>query len=213
MKTNLHFFSYNFVVIFLILSIISCGPNSKHKSNDPWGNAVWTNLEGELIRFRKPISLKKSSRYRIKEDLPVLASDSTKLFLFQKTLESLEFEDKAPDVFVDTTTNYRVIIICNVARINFKKNDLAILKKGMENQHQELEQLNPTLDYGPVKAKYNQNQTLKLAKFKTELTNLGDQSKVYNSIYYLTSPSYTLVVYEFSDIATDIEKYLWSVKT
>ncbi|MFK7774228.1 MAG: hypothetical protein AB8F94_18915 [Saprospiraceae bacterium] len=213
MKTKLIFFKYFSITLLFVLATSSCSQNKNDNSKDQWGNAVWTNLDSELIKFRKPVNLKKSSRYRIKEDLPILALDSNKLFLFQKTLESLEFQDSEIDVFVDTTTAYRVLIICNTSKIDFTKNDASKLKKQMEIQHAEMEKLNPSLEYGPVKGKFNQSQNLKLIKFKTELTHVFNQNKIYSSIYYLTGSAYTLVIYEFSDNTTDIEKYLWTVKT
>ncbi len=48
-----------------------------------------------------PLGFKRSSRYRIQEDLPSLATDSAQLILIQNELELLEFEDGEIDVLDD----------------------------------------------------------------------------------------------------------------
>ena len=46
------------------------------------------------------------------------------LTILQNRLEVLEFQDSNIDVFVDTTVNFRVIVMCNVAPIFFGNVDL-----------------------------------------------------------------------------------------
>ena len=200
------------LVLFLIL-VFSCKQNQRPNSENIWNNTTQTSLDGESINFKKPNQLKRSSRYRIKEDLLTLNKDTSKLTLLQNQLEFLEFEDAEIDVFVDTTTNFRLIIIYNTQRINFNKKDVAIIKKKLKEINKNSELINPKLSYGQVKATMNGNGKLLLAKYKYEIINSTDNSKTYSSLYFLTAKAYTLVVFEFSDKSKDIEKYLWSVKS
>ena len=71
---------------------------------------------------------------------------------------------------------------------------------------------NPPLLYGDLKTQYKSNSNHKLARYTNVITNLLDDTKVYNSIYYLTGNTYTLVAYEFSQDDESFEKYLWSSK-
>lgn len=198
--------------ILIISFLISCGNNSTNRQTDDWEATTWVQLHQENIKLRIPNQLKRSSRYRIKEDLPVLGKDSLKLRLFQNSLEQLEFEDAEIDVFVDTTKNYHMVIICNTSKIDFNKNDVAILKEQLKanNEHKQLD--NPDLEFGEPSVKLKGNQNHKLASYTTQIRNKLDDTKVYNSIYYLTGNSYTLIVYEFSADNGSIEKYLWTTK-
>lgn len=192
---------------------MACGNTPKQSPSNDWANTTWMNLSQENIKLRIPNKLKISSRYRIKEDLPLLSQDSNKLLLVQNSLELLEFEDSEIDVLVDTSKSYRMIIICNTQRIDFNKTDASILKKQLELNNEKSELSNPTLEFGDISAKLKNNSKHKLASYTTQIQNKLDNSKVYNSIYYLTGDSYTLVIYEFSEDEESIEKYLWTAKT
>ena len=193
--------------------ICSCGQDNKRTQNNEWANTNWKQLNSENIKIRLPNQFKPSSRYRIREDLPILAKDSTQLRLLQNSLELLEFEDSEIDVYIDTSKTYRLIIICNTQRIDFNKSDASILKKQLELNNQNNAANNPSLEFGELTAAMKGNQNLKLVRYTTPITNTIDNSKVYNSIYYLTTNSYTLIVYEFSIDEELIEKYLWTTKT
>ncbi len=201
------------IQIFISLFLISCGNSSTNKQTNDWTGTKWEQLSQENIKLRIPNQLKRSSRYRIKEDLPKLAEDSIKLRIVQNSLKLLEFEDSEIDVFVDTTKTYRMLIICNTSKIDFSKTDVAILKKQLKLNNDQSQINEPSFQYGEISAKLKANQTHKLARYTTQIQNKIDNSKVYNSIYYLTGNSYTLVVYEFSEDEDSIEKYLWTTKT
>ena len=197
-------------LVLIMLAADSCGSDKKHAQKDEWANTTWYQLSSENIKLKLPNQLKESSRYRLEEDLPLLTQDSSKLRLVQNALGILEFEDSEIDVFVDTTKTYRLIIICNTQRIDFNKSDAAVLKKQIEVQNQNDAALNTELVYGNILAQMKGNQSLKLVRYTTPISNLKDTNKVYNSIYYLTGNSYSLIVYEFSSDEELVEKYLWT---
>lgn len=202
-----------FIVLIITLSIISCRNTPKQVLSDEWTNTTWINLKEENIKLRIPNQLKATSRYRIKRDFPELSKDSNKLILVQKSLELLEFEDSEIDVLVDTTKAYRMIVICNTQRIDFNKTDASILKKQLKLNNEKSKQEMPTLRFGDITAKMKSNSKHKLARYTTKIQNTLDNSEVFNSIYYLTGDSYSLVVYEFSEDEDSIEKFLWTAKT
>ncbi len=201
------------VIQIVILSLLfACGNNSQSGQSTDWEGTRWEQLDQENIKLRIPNELKRSSRYRIQEDLPILAMDSTKLSLMQKSLEMLEFDDAEIDVFIDTTKTYRIIIICNTSKIDFGKTDVAIIKQQMILNNEQIQIEEPTLEFGEVTATLKANQNHKLATYTYQIENKTDFSKTHSSIYYLTGKSYTLVVYEFSEDEASIEKYLWTTK-
>ena len=201
------------IQILFSLFLISCGNSSTNKVTNDWQGTRWVELNQEEIKLRIPNQFKRSSRYRIKEDLPKLAEDSVKLRLVQNSLKLLEFEDSEIDVFIDTTKTYRMLIICNTSKIDFSSTDIAFLKQQLKADNDQSQIKEPAFQYGEISATLKANQTHKLARFTTQIQNKIDKSKVYNSIYYLTGNSFTLIVYEFSKDDDFIEKYLWTSKT
>ncbi len=197
----------------ILLSLLGCDNSPNNNSPNNWAGSKWEQLEKENIQLRIPKQFKRSSRYRIKEDIKIISKDSTQLSIVQNSLKILEFEDAHIDVFVDTTKSYRMLIICNTSRIDFNKTDAAILKKQLEENNKTNALNNSNLHFGEITAKLKGNNNHKLARYTTQITNKIDNSKVNNSIYYLTGKSYTLVVYEFSEDEDSIEKYLWTTKT
>lgn len=196
-----------------MLFLISCGNSPTESSKNNWEGTRYEHLNQEKIQLRIPNQMKRSSRYRLEKDLPILAKDSTKLRTVQNSLKLLEFEDSEIDVFIDTTKSYRMLIICNISRIDFSKADVAMLKQQLKSNNEKSQINEPTFKYGELSATMKANQIHKLARYTTQITNIVDNSMVYNSIFYLTGSSYTLVVYEFSEDEESIEKYLWTTKT
>ena len=197
---------------FLILLGMSCSNEKEQKESNIWADTSWHNLENENIKIRLPNRLKRSSRFRLSQDLPVLSKDTNQLRLVENSLAMLEFEDSEIDIYFDTTKDYRLIIICNTQKIEFNKKDASILKKLIETNNQKTEKLYPNLEFGKLYAKLNSNSNLLMARYTTSIINKTENSQVYNSIYYLTGNAYTLIVYEFSEDEELIEQYLWATK-
>lgn len=190
----------------------SCGNKSSTREDGIWQNTSWQILEGENIQLRLPNELKRSSRFRIKEDLPALAGDTSMLRLIQNSLEVMEYEDAEIDVFVDTSQTFRLIIISNTEKIDFTGRDIAILKKSFELENIENQKLDSTLLFGEIEATMKANTKLTMARFTNEIREKLTNATMKNSIYYLTGPAYTLVVYEYADSSKLVEDYLWSLK-
>lgn len=199
--------------LILLSFILACGNSKNEGQVNNWEGTRWEQLSEENIKLRLPTQFKKSSRYRLKEDVPYLANDKTKLRLVQNSLEQLEYEDAAVDVFVDTTKSYRLLIICNTQKINFSKRDVGILEKQLEAVNESNTNNYPLLNFGAISASLKRNQDHKLARFSNQVSHATDGSSVYNSIYYLTGGHYTLIAYEFCIDESSIEKYLWTTKS
>ena len=201
------------IEIAVILCFLACGNSSEQDQSSAWGGTRWIRLDQENIELRIPENFKRSSRYRIKEDLPILARDSAQLRLVQNSLEILELEDSEIDVFVDSSKTYRLIIICNTERIDFNSSDASTLKTQMKLNNEKIALSDSDIEFGEITAQMKGNSEYKLASYITEIRNILDNSTVYKSIYYLTGKAYTLVVYEFSEDEESFEKYLWTTKT
>lgn len=202
-----------FLVSLVFMCIcIACGQSNKNRSTTVWPNTAWYQLTQEMIKLRLPSSFKKTSRHRLKRDLPVIASDSVRLRMMQNTLELLEFEDAVIDVFIDTTKESRIVIISNVPNFNISYKDFAEFKKKFISMTEKDRIKNPTLLFSDVDAKMKSNIQHTLARYSRKITNKFDLSDLYHSIYFLSGRSYSLMIYEFSKDEENIERCLWSTK-
>jgi len=201
-----------FVIAVFIIIQISCISNENKSGDEIMANSTWEFLSNESIKFRKPNNLKRSSRFRLKEDMPALANHPTKLLIFQNSLNEMEFSDSQIDVFVDTTTNFRIVIICNVDRIPFQKSDAIMLKQSIRNQLYKVENKTPNVTFSELQGKINATKTSIMASYSTKVIDMVENTYLNFSNHYLTGNAFTLVVYEYSDSDEGIEKYLWTTR-
>ncbi|MEM1220797.1 MAG: hypothetical protein AAGH79_17890 [Bacteroidota bacterium] len=186
---------------------------SEKSKENPWVGTTWEYLDGVPIKFRKPGALKRSSRYRIYKDLPSVAEDSVLLLLLQNSLEAMEYQDREIDVFIDTTTEFRLMTMSNMPRMAFNAVDATVLKTMIKRRMEQADIENPLIEFGPLKASMKNSKTIQLARFQYTMTNSLDQMQLQETHYFLTGPSFSLYVWELADSPVEIEKYLWSLKT
>jgi len=199
-----------FILAVVLILFLLFGPQTPKQNNSIFDNTTNHYLTNEDIRVNLPNCFKRSSRYRLKEDIPFLKSDSATLRFVEDELMALEFEDRDVDVYVDTTLDYRFIVICNIDKILFSNNDAAILKRTIKMQNQKMAERNPSLNFGIVEATINNNSDLIMARFTTPVANIFQNTSVYNSVYFVTGDVHTLVVYEFSESEAKVEDFLWT---
>ncbi len=200
-----------YIILLLLIFSFSCS-NKNKKTTDEWKHTKWEQLQQENIRLRLPNNFKRSSRYRIKEDIPFLAENPEQLAIIQNRLESLEFKDAEIDVWIDTTYTFRMICIVDTSPIPFGKNEGLMLKNILKTTNQEIEYVQPNIEISPIKATMKTNKQHKLLRYSTSISNKELGNTIYNSIFFLTGESYTLVVTEFSEDEESIEKNLWTAK-
>lgn len=206
---------FKLLIVLTIVTTSSCLNEKKNNTtnfHDKFVNTAWRKLEGENIKLKLPNHFKLSSRYRLKEDMPLLSQDTAQLYLVQKSLELLEFEDSLIDIYVDTTKLFRMIFICNTQRIDFNKSDIGILKYQTELNNKKYADQNYELEFGEVSANLRGKGNLKLARLTTPITKIADNSTLFNSIFYVTGSTFSLVVYEFSNDEEFIETYLLTAR-
>lgn len=200
------------IITSAILIVSACKDNTKSPSDNVWANTEWTFLDKEPIKFLKPNSLKRSSRYRIKEDIPLLEFDTSRLSIMQKSLELMEFRDSEIDVFVDTTTTFGLTLIMNAGRQEFSKTMILMLKDSYAKQYQNMEMFNNHIQISELEVSSKQNQNHKMIKFATLVSDSRIPEKWFQTVYFLVGDAYTLMVYELTDSPHHIEKYLWTTK-
>lgn len=157
-----------------------------------------------------PNYFKRSSRYRIKDDLPIMGLDKEALHTFQNNIEVFEGIDSEIDIYVDTTQHYRYITIFNTEKVEFNESDAAYFK----NQFVEIQKANqsPTTKLGEVKAKFKRTSNFVFASYTIPEINIETGYKLNKSIFLITGHSYNLTVFEISDSEFSVEDYLWTTK-
>ena len=201
---------YRELIFIGFFFLLGCSNNEKQKYE--WAGTNWFQLKNVKILLRLPTEFKTSSRFRIKEDIPIAKKFSNQLPTLQNYLEYLESLDSEIDVLVDTTKEYRMVVICNSPKVNIDVTSANIIRQQMEVSFGNKEKINPLLTFSKIKGKWKENTTHKLAQYSTEILDLAVNSKLYNTIYLLSGPSFTLQIYEISNEPENIEKYLWTSK-
>ena len=210
-KSKIHILSI-VLCLPIIIILVACEGNSGNKEESKWEGTRWERLMEENIKLRIPSQFKRSSRYNLNEDIPALAADSASLIYFQDQLEALEFTDSEIDVFIDTTKVFRIVIICNTEKIDFTQEDIGVMRYQLNTQIDELANSKSVMEYGEVSASFSETNMHKLAQFNFKSKNTVDNSELYNSVYYLSGSSYSLVVYEYNSDEDMIQEYLWTTK-
>lgn len=210
-KSKIHILSI-VLCLPIIIILVACEGNSGNKEESKWEGTRWERLMEENIKLRIPSQFKRSSRYNLNEDIPALAADSASLIYFQDQLEALEFTDSEIDVFIDTTKVFRIVIICNTEKIDFTQEDIGVMRYQLNTQIDELANSKSVMEYGEVSASFSETNMHKLALFNFKSKNTVDNSELYNSVYYLSGSSYSLVVYEYNSDEDMIQEYLWTTK-
>lgn len=210
-KSKIHILSI-VLCLPIIIILVACEGNSGNKEESKWEGTRWERLMEENIKLRIPSQFKRSSRYNLNEDIPALAADSASLIYFQDQLEALEFTDSEIDVFIDTTKVFRIVIICNTEKIDFTQEDIGVMRYQLNAQIDELANSKSVMEYGEVSASFSETNMHKLALFNFKSKNTVDNSELYNSVYYLSGSSYSLVVYEYNSDEDMIQEYLWTTK-
>lgn len=204
----------NKIIVFIGFAIfIGCSNNKHENETDEWAGTNWVQLRNENLLLRLPEEFKISSRFRIKEDLPIAQKFPNQLVIMQNYLEYLESLDSEIDVLIDTTKEYRMVIICNTKKMTIGKNGANLIRNQLETNLERNQKSNPLIKFSKMKGIWKENTTHQLAKYTTEITDVLESKTFYNSIYFLTGPSFTLNIYEISNEPDSIEKYLWTSKT
>lgn len=201
-----------FILIIPIIFFTSCKNNVDTKQ-DIWKDTRTITFRSENISLKLPNTFKRSSKYLIKRDIPDLKNDSFRLVTMQNALTNLEFEDHEVDVFVDTTQNYRFLIMLNTIHIPAFNKQVGNQLKAMFNQyHRDLERENFALKITELDTKIAGNELTKMLKFKYKYENRIFGGKLYKSLYFLFQKGQTIIVHEYSDNESEIIDYLWSYR-
>ena len=89
-------------------------------------------LLGDKGELRLPKGYKRTSRYRIEEDMPELAQDSIRLLLMQNRLAAMEFDDAEIDVFYDTLSRFHHLSITDLEFMPFDRTIAAALNQELK---------------------------------------------------------------------------------
>ena len=207
------------VILFIILSafllLTGCSKNGKKNNGDLafLENTKEIKLDKETTRFKIPNHYKKTSRYRIEQDIPRLKEDSIALFITQKELEALEFQDSEIDIYVDTISKYHTIRFINHKQISFSIEEANLLNKLISDELKLLDEQIPEIEIVKLNSNIRRGKKWEYMKFKFHFKNLVDSNRsIYKTTYFLTTDRQSFAIIEYSETEDDLEKYLWTIK-
>jgi len=199
-------------VIFLLL-LPGCSDKKKEGMTEVSAmNGIYVYLAGDRTRVKLPEHYKRSSRYRLEEDLPALAADSLGLFVVQNNLEMMEFEDDEIDVFVDTLSKFNMLIIIDFDNIPLSKELGGLLSAQIKNRYEQLDFSIPEIAVQKITSNLKSGNNISRLKFKYKIEQelTGDHN--YNTTYVLSTNKRSYIIFEISKTEADIEPYLWTIK-
>lgn len=200
-----------YTLLFIFFLLISCGP--QNSSTDPYKDTIIFDLLESNTSIKLPKGFKRSSRYRIKEDLPHLTKDTSSYNLLLDILYRSEFTDAYPDLFIDTTSNMKLVYIIDESKIEINKTLGGLIKKGINDKFRNMELTNPNFSFIEVESKMNGNNYAKLLKYKHHIKYWDREDfGLYNTAFVYSNASSSYFIYEISEGVSDVEKYLWSMK-
>ena len=196
--------------VFFYFIFSACGEDQPQKSLP---NAQEVYLDGTQTLLKLPKHFKRSSRYRLKEDLPHLAKNASALATVQNSLEMLEFDDDAIDIFIDTISKFHQIIILDFEHTPLDKETGALLNNQIKESYIARELVNPGLKTKRLSAQMKGGNTLTFYKFKYKIEETILESNVhYSTTYLLTATNRSYAIFEVSETEDDLEQYLWALK-
>ena len=203
-------FSINLLLFFLFFS---CQSDQSDKDNKQlWADTQEVQLLGESTKLKLPKKFKRSSRFKISKDIPLLEQDTLLKKYIEANLEGVEFEDEKIDVFVDTTKTFRFIRLVNMEKVEVNKLSADMLSSVIKQKYEEVEKNSYGIEVTKLVSEMKNNSKQHLLMFKYKMYNKVWDAAIYETTYFVITKYRTIVVNEYSNLPLDIEPYLWSVK-
>ncbi len=199
-----------YILITICLFFLNC--SNQKKSNSPYENAKTFSLLEIDKNIKLPASFKRTSRYRVKEDVSKLKEDTLALYLFQETLHSAEFIDAEVDIFADTTSEFHTVIILEQQRMQINKTTGSIIKKQLNDMYRSFEAHNSDITVVEVESNMSQNNIGSLLKYKHNLKNWNNGLDIYYNQFFYSNSNKSFMITEINMSIKDITKYIWSLK-
>lgn len=199
---------YILFIVSVLLLFYSCSKQNKPVESKKNVAGNYHYLQDKEQKIFLPIAFRESGRYRLKNDVPIFRNDTFMLSSLQRQLERMEFTDSEIDVFVDTSSNYHLLIIVDMARIPLDQTTGSLVAKNIKQQHDEEEIATAGfIKFKTLETSYKRAVNGEYFKFKYEMTSILED-KIYDTRYVLTTDSQTFFLIEMSDSKPDLENYI-----
>ncbi len=204
--------TFHLKLFFFTIFLLSLGSCNRSSPPDLYAGAQTIHLAKESATLKLPTYFKRSSIYRLSEDIPYLSEDTNFLQSIEETLKSFEFEDSVLDILVDTTSELRCLIIADEQRFEIDEMSGNILNKQLEEQFRQLDEESLFLEINKIDSKMKMNSKIEMLKYKYEFVNTLNRNSYYRTFFFVSNPSRSLFIIEISVEGIDVEDYLWTVK-
>lgn len=179
---------------------------------DLFAGAQTIQLTGIDASLKLPTFFIRSSPKQLVEDLPYMKIDTNFLHSIELFLDGFKIDDQELDILVDTTSDLRCLVIANAARYEINEESGKILNEKLGDHFREMDEENLFLEIHKIDSKLKINSKIELLKYKYEFVNTLQRFSYYHSLFFLSNPNQSLIIFEFSIDGNDVEDYLWTMK-
>ena len=200
------------ILLGIGLFFFSCSEGPSTSAPD-LGPTQQVELLGTNSTFKIPVHFQRTSRYRIGEAMPHLLQDTIALYQIQDKLETMEFEDRELDIFVDTISKDHILIIMDDEPITFTQTEAGILSSMVRAGYNEIRtSLEGVASVENLSTQFRNDATRSALKIKYKFTNEVTGFDHYQTSYFFSTPLRSLMIQEFSTTEKDLENYLWTIR-
>jgi hypothetical protein len=169
-------------------------------------------LKDTHLKIWLPKGFRESGVNRLRNDFKFLKQDTTLIHFFERAMNRMEFLDADMDVFSDTSSNFRMLIILDAERIPLDQTSGSLLAKKIKEQHEEEElESGWNITYTKLETTFKKAIKGEFFKFKYKITSTSGQ-QLFDIRYALSTDSRTFLIFEFSETEDDLENSIAKIQ-
>ncbi len=177
------------------------------------GEAEWMQLSGEEVYILLPPGFKRGDRPHIKEDIPAMKSDPLLSVPLQGGIDDLRSEDDFPDLFIDTLSPYRFVLVHNFGPLELDAEVQGAIEKYLNKRMDFLSKLVRFVDIKRLGIDYAETDQHNRFKVRYLISDKEDPNhRIWLSMYFIATQQFSYYIFMASQTEEDLESYLTSLR-
>ncbi len=188
-------------------------PKEKNPEKPTAENSKKFQLTNETISILLPLGFKHSDRPHIKEDIPAMKTDPLLMVPLQGGIDDLRSEDDFPDLFVDTLSDYRFVLVHNFQYLELDKEVQDAIEKYLHKRMDFLETLVRFIKVQRQSIDYTETENHNRFKVRYLVTDKENPNhKIWLTMYFIATANQSYYIFMASATEDDLEAYLTAIE-